>query len=86
MKLQNKTAVSTGGNSGIGLATAHEFKTQGARVIIIGRNAGAVAAKEIGGNTQHLAPSRACHSARMFASLLPVLTHFGPVALPRWLT
>ena len=33
MKLQNKIAVITGGNSGIGLATAHEFKAQGARVL-----------------------------------------------------
>jgi NAD(P)-dependent dehydrogenase (short-subunit alcohol dehydrogenase family) len=53
MKLQNKIAVITGGNSGIGLATAQEFKAQGARVIIIGRNAEAIAkaAKEIGGDT-----------------------------------
>jgi NAD(P)-dependent dehydrogenase (short-subunit alcohol dehydrogenase family) len=53
MKLQNKIAVITGGNSGIGLATAHEFKAQGARVIIIGRKPGAVAAaaKEVGGDT-----------------------------------
>jgi NAD(P)-dependent dehydrogenase (short-subunit alcohol dehydrogenase family) len=53
MKLQNKIAVITGGNSGIGLATAHEFKAQGARVIIIGRKPDAVAAaaKEIGGDT-----------------------------------
>jgi NAD(P)-dependent dehydrogenase (short-subunit alcohol dehydrogenase family) len=53
MRLQNKIAVITGGNSGIGLATAKEFKAQGARVIILGRNAEAVAnaAKEIGGDT-----------------------------------
>jgi NAD(P)-dependent dehydrogenase (short-subunit alcohol dehydrogenase family) len=53
MKLQNKIAVITGGNSGIGLATAHEFKAQGARVIIIGRNSDAVAAaaKDVGGDT-----------------------------------
>ncbi len=53
MKLQDKIAVISGGNSGIGLATAKEFKAQGARVIIIGRNAEAVAraAKEIGGDT-----------------------------------
>ncbi len=53
MKLQNKIAVITGGNSGIGLATAQEFKAEGARVIIIGRNADAVAkaAREIGGDT-----------------------------------
>ena len=38
MKLQNKVAVITGGNSGIGLATAREFKANGARVVIFGRN------------------------------------------------
>jgi NAD(P)-dependent dehydrogenase (short-subunit alcohol dehydrogenase family) len=37
-KLQNKTAVITGGNSGIGLATAKEFINEGARVIIMGRD------------------------------------------------
>lgn len=37
-KLEGKTAVITGGNSGIGLATAQEFIAQGAKVIITGRN------------------------------------------------
>jgi len=37
-KLQDKTAVITGGNSGIGLATAREFKANGAKVVIFGRN------------------------------------------------
>lgn len=53
MKLTNKIAVITGGNSGIGLATAHEFKQQGARVVIIGRNSDAVskAVAELGDDT-----------------------------------
>lgn len=38
MKLQDKVAVITGGNSGIGLATALEFRRNGARVAIFGRN------------------------------------------------
>jgi len=62
MKLQNKIAVITGGNSGIGLSTAHEFKKQGARVIIIGRNSAAVAAaaRDIGGDTIGLVADVSC--------------------------
>ncbi|MEM6281031.1 MAG: SDR family NAD(P)-dependent oxidoreductase, partial [Chloroflexota bacterium] len=37
-KLAGKTAVVTGGNSGIGLAVAQEFAAQGATVIITGRD------------------------------------------------
>jgi NAD(P)-dependent dehydrogenase (short-subunit alcohol dehydrogenase family) len=51
-KLEGKVAVITGGNSGIGLATAKEFKEQGARVIITGRDQKTLdeAKREIGGD------------------------------------
>jgi NAD(P)-dependent dehydrogenase (short-subunit alcohol dehydrogenase family) len=44
MKLINKVAVITGANSGIGLATARAFVAEGAKVVLVGRRADAVAA------------------------------------------
>jgi NAD(P)-dependent dehydrogenase (short-subunit alcohol dehydrogenase family) len=51
-KLEGKVAVITGGNSGIGLATAKEFNEQGARVVITGRDQQTLveATREIGGD------------------------------------
>jgi len=52
VRLANKTALITGGNSGIGLATAKLFVAEGAKVTITGRNRETLeaAAKELGPN------------------------------------
>ena len=52
-KLNGKVAVVTGGNSGIGLATAKLFRAEGAKVAIAGRDQKTLdsAAKEIGDGT-----------------------------------
>ena len=52
MQLQDKVAVITGGNSGIGLATAKEFGGRGAKVVIFGRDEARLgqAKQELGGD------------------------------------
>ena len=52
MKLYKKVAVVTGGNSGIGLAIAREFRTNGAKLVIFGRSRQTLdeAAQTLGGD------------------------------------
>jgi NAD(P)-dependent dehydrogenase (short-subunit alcohol dehydrogenase family) len=52
-RFKDKVAVITGGNSGIGLATAKAFAQEGAKVAITGRDAASLAKaqKELGAQT-----------------------------------
>ncbi|MDJ0840942.1 MAG: glucose 1-dehydrogenase [Acidobacteriota bacterium] len=53
MRFQNKVAVITGGNSGIGLASAHRLQQEGAQIAIFGRNQETLASagEALGGDT-----------------------------------
>lgn len=78
--LRNKVAVVTGGNSGIGYATAEEFVAQGAQVIITGRNRAAVdaAASKLGSGTLGIIADQAS-LADTDALVNSVKEHFGKV-------
>jgi NAD(P)-dependent dehydrogenase (short-subunit alcohol dehydrogenase family) len=78
-KLEGKVAVITGGNSGIGLATAKEFKEQGARVVITGRDQQTLddAKREIGGHVLALRSdtSRLADIDKLFAAVKEEFGH-----------
>ena len=78
MRLANKTAFITGGNSGIGLATAKLFVAEGARVAITGRNRETLeaAAKELGPNALAI-EADATDIAATEAAILQAVAKFG---------
>src|SRR5438552_5645888 len=74
-KLEGKVALITGGNSGIGLATAKQFVNEGAYVFITGRREPELAAavKEIGRNVTGIQGnvSNLADLDRLFAQIKP---------------
>jgi NAD(P)-dependent dehydrogenase (short-subunit alcohol dehydrogenase family) len=78
-RLANKTAVVTGGNSGIGFTTAQRFLEEGARVIITGRNAAALneAVQKLGSDRVSAIQADAAKPAEMQAAYDQVKARFG---------
>ncbi|WP_342360184.1 glucose 1-dehydrogenase [Terrarubrum flagellatum] len=78
MRLQGKTALITGGNSGIGLETARVFVAEGAKVIITGRNRETLdaAVKELGANALAIAVD-AADGEGLAKALEPAVARFG---------
>lgn len=76
--LSGKIALITGGNSGIGLATARLFKQRGATVVITGRDANSLekAAAELGDDTLAL-QSDAGDLAQIDALMAEIQQRFG---------
>jgi NAD(P)-dependent dehydrogenase (short-subunit alcohol dehydrogenase family) len=78
MRLKDKVALITGGNSGIGLATAQRFMDEGARVAIVGRDASKLqqAGEELGGDVLVIQADLADYSA-IPTTVEKVVSHFG---------
>jgi NAD(P)-dependent dehydrogenase (short-subunit alcohol dehydrogenase family) len=78
MRLANKTAFITGGNSGIGLATARLFVAEGAKVVITGRNQATLeaAAGELGPNVLAI-PADATDIAATDRAIKQAVEKFG---------
>ncbi|BBI35581.1 SDR family NAD(P)-dependent oxidoreductase [Cohnella abietis] len=77
-KLDGKVALITGGNSGIGLATAKLFVAEGAKVVITGRNQTKLSsvAEELGSNV-HAIQADVADPASMENAVSTVVATFG---------
>ncbi|GCE11030.1 SDR family oxidoreductase [Tengunoibacter tsumagoiensis] len=78
MRLEHKTALITGGSSGIGLATARVFVAEGAQVVITGRDQQKLvsATQELGSNVIGVQADTSDIEA-MEAALVPTLKKIG---------
>jgi NAD(P)-dependent dehydrogenase (short-subunit alcohol dehydrogenase family) len=81
-KLAGKIALVTGGNSGIGLATAQRFVAEGAQVFITGRRQNELdaAVKQIGKNVTAIQGdvSKLADLDRLFAAIAPFRAPLPP--------
>jgi NAD(P)-dependent dehydrogenase (short-subunit alcohol dehydrogenase family) len=70
-RLKNKTAIVTGGTSGIGLKIVEAFTREGARVIFTGRDAkrGAAVMAEFGGRFVRADAAEADHAGKLLGAL-----------------
>jgi len=78
MRLKNKSLVIIGGTTGIGLSAAKAFVTDGARVVLVGRNPANVgeAQRELGANAKAMVAD-ACEAETAVKAIALALREFG---------
>src|SRR6187549_620079 len=77
-QLENKNIVIIGGTTGIGLSAAKAFIAEGAKVVVVGRNADSVAeAKKILGKDAEALAADATHPETANNSILTCIEEFG---------